>query len=97
MIELGVFRGFTGYSWVGYIGGGVKKKGKSEFLSGDRDISQCHWLFLPLKLVKRRKTHESGGRSPVRLQVRLSALPCANCENVGLLLNNFLQLQLPFL
>lgn len=26
MIELGVFRGFTGYSWVGYIGGGVKKR-----------------------------------------------------------------------
>lgn len=39
---------------VGYIGEGVKKGGKLEFLSGDRNISQYHWLFLASNLLKRR-------------------------------------------
>lgn len=44
---------------------GGKKQGKSNFFSGDRDISQCHWLFLSFTLLlKRMKTEGSRAGSP---------------------------------
>lgn len=43
MIELGIFRGFIGYLWVGYIGEGVK----------NREIRIPVWIqeYFPMLLI----------------------------------------------